>query len=198
MNEDLEPDQELLELSEKIDAFERYPHRHAARIVVLADAVARQFGLASHDRLTLQQAALVHDIGEMAMNRGYIGREGELTEEERIDLQRHPVIGEQVTARKGLPRAVQLIVRWHQEWWNGSGYPDGLEREQIPLAARILRVCDSYAALTDGRPHRGPVSAAEAQKHLTDWAGIEFDPKVVKTFLLLKDLDELASYADRD
>ena len=88
------------------------------------------------------------------MNRDYIRANRILTDEERIDLQRHPVIGEQEVAKRGLSRAVQLLVRWHHEWWNGMGYPDALEREQIPLAARILRVADTYCAL----PIRGPIT----------------------------------------
>ncbi|MDQ3042737.1 MAG: HD domain-containing protein, partial [Acidobacteriota bacterium] len=92
------------------------------------------FNLASHDRYSLRQAALVHDVGEMIMNRDYIKAGRKLREDERVDMQRHPIIGEQEAAKRGLSRAVQLLVRWHHEWWNGAGYPDALEREQIPLA----------------------------------------------------------------
>jgi len=153
------------------------------RIAAIADVLATTFNLASRDRFFLQQAALVHDIGEMSMNREYIRAPRELTTSERFDLERHPVIGEQEAAKLGLPRGVQLIVRWHHEWWNGAGYPDGLESEQIPLAARILRVSDTYAALTAARPHRASRSAEDAKKYLVEWAGIEFDPTVVKAFL---------------
>ena len=197
MSQDLQTDTELIVIAEAIDKFEGYDHPHAQRIVVLADAIAQKFNLAPHDRLTLQQAALIHDLGELAMNRKYINREGILNDEERIDVQRHPVIGEQETAKKGLSRAVQLLVRWHHEWWNGTGYPDGLQGEQIPLAARILRVCDTYVAMTDSRPYSIPISESEAKRYLTEWAGIEFDPKVVKAFLELKNLDALKSYADQ-
>ena len=79
-------------------------------------------------------------------------------------MQRHPVIGEQEAAKRGLNRSVQLFIRWHHEWWNGSGYPDALEYEQIPLAARILRVADTYSALTDKRPYQRAFSASEAKK----------------------------------
>ncbi|MBP7377923.1 MAG: HD domain-containing protein, partial [Pyrinomonadaceae bacterium] len=78
-----------------------------------------------------------------------------------------------------------LIVRWHHEWWNGSGYPDGLEGEQIPLAARILRVADTYSALVADRPFRGALTDENARKYLIEWAAIEFDPTVVKAFLAL-------------
>jgi HD-GYP domain-containing protein (c-di-GMP phosphodiesterase class II) len=185
----------LLKFAADIDKFEGYAHSHAARIAVLSDALARKFNLASHDRFSMRQAALLHDIGEPVMNRDYMKADRALTADERIDMQRHPVIGEQEAARRGLGRAVQLLVRWHHEWWNGDGYPDAIGREQIPLAARILRVADTFAALTDNRAHRAAISPAEAKRYLTEWAAIEFDPKVVKTFLLLENMPELEAYA---
>jgi HD-GYP domain-containing protein (c-di-GMP phosphodiesterase class II) len=108
---------------------------------------------------------------------------------------RHPVIGEQEAAKRGLSRAVQLLVRWHHEWWNGGGYPDTLDRYEIPLGARILRVADTYSALTDNRPYRTAMSAAEARGYLQQWAGIEFDPEVVRVFLSLSEMPELDSFA---
>jgi putative nucleotidyltransferase with HDIG domain len=188
-------DDPLAQISAAMDEFEGYAHPHGRRVAVIADAIAEKFNFASHDRQALRQAALVHDIGEMVMNRDYIKASRLLREEERIDMQRHTVIGEQEAARRGLGRAVQLLVRWHHEWWNGAGYPDALEREQIPLAARILRVADTYAALTDSRPYSVAISAAEAKRYLIEWSGIEFDPKVVKAFLSLAGLPELDSYA---
>lgn len=176
-------DEKLLEISSEMDEFEGYGHPHGLRIANIADAVAKEFNLAAHDRFFMQQAALVHDIGEMVMNREYIKENRVLTPDEFLDMQRHPVIGEQETARRGMSRGVQLLVRWHHEWWNGAGYPDALEGEQIPLAARILRVADSYAALTDDRPRRHAMSDEEAKQYMIEWAGLEFDPKVIKAFL---------------
>ncbi|NNF00324.1 MAG: HD domain-containing protein [Pyrinomonadaceae bacterium] len=197
-SQNLALDDELSRIASDIDEFEGYSNPHALRIAVLADALAREFNLASQDRLSLQQAALVHDIGEMLMEREYIKTNRVLNPQERLDMQRHPVIGEQEAAKRGLSRAVQLIVRWHHEWWNGLGYPDGLSRDQIPLAARIIRVADTYAALTDSRPYSVPISTSEARRYITEWAGIEFDSRVVKVFLSLRDIPELKSYADKN
>ncbi|HEX2640736.1 MAG TPA: HD domain-containing phosphohydrolase, partial [Pyrinomonadaceae bacterium] len=155
----------------------------------IADTLAASFNLAQHDRTFLNQAAYLHDVGEMVMGRDYISSARGLSQAERLDLQRHPVIGEQEVAKMGLSRGVQLLVRWHHEWWNGFGYPDGLEGSEIPLAARILRIADTYAALTSDRPYRAALPFENAKKYLIEWAGIEFDPKVVKGFLSLPDVD---------
>jgi HD-GYP domain-containing protein (c-di-GMP phosphodiesterase class II) len=185
----------FVRLATAADEFEAYAHPHATRISRLADEVAKAFHLGKQDRFSLRIAALAHDLGEVAMERDYIKRAGPLSDEERLDLARHPVIGEQEAARSGADRGAQLIVRWHQEWWNGAGYPDALQREEIPLLARILRVADSYSALTDARPFRPARTIEEARRHLVEWAGLEFDPQVVRVFLSLSGLVELQSYA---
>lgn len=187
-------------LAEATDVFERYAHPHASRIADLTDALAGAFKLPGHDRRALRIAALGHDLGEAKMERDYIQLQlpSRLSVDEQMDLARHPVIGEQEAARNGADKAAQLLVRWHHEWWNGDGYPDGLRREQIPLAARILRVCDAFAALTDDRPYRLALTVAQAKRHLTEWAGLEFDPQVVKLFLQLENPQLIRSYADTD
>jgi HD-GYP domain-containing protein (c-di-GMP phosphodiesterase class II) len=191
-------DETVIELARSIDEFEGYINPHAGRIAGLADAVAQRFNLSSHDRQVLKTAALLHDMGELVMNRDYISIDRMLTDRERLDMQRHPVIGEQAAAKRGYPRAVQLLVRWHHEWWNGAGYPDCLKAESIPLGARILRVCDTFVAMTDERPYSVPITSSEAKRYLTEWAGIEFDPHVIKVFLELPDMPELESISDHN
>ena len=184
-------------LAAEADKFEGYSRPHASRVAAIAGALASRFGLGRHDRSDLHVAALAHDLGEAAMRRDYIKRDGPLSAEERLDLARHPVIGEQEAARSGAERGAQLLVRWHHEWWNGAGYPDALRREQIPLPARLLRAADAYAALTDDRPFRRALTEEAARRHLAEWAGIEFDPRVVNALLSLADVPELRSYARR-
>ena len=175
----------FLQLAKTADRFERYENPHAQRVAVIADELALAFHLARHDRGSLHAAALLHDLGEVAMERDYIQANYTLSAEERLDLARHPVIGEREASRVGADRAAQMLVRWHHEWWNGAGYPDALRREEIPLAARILRVADSFASLTDERPYRSAMSIEAAKRELIARAGIEFDPSVVSTFLSL-------------
>jgi HD-GYP domain-containing protein (c-di-GMP phosphodiesterase class II) len=172
------------DLAAKADEFEGYANPHALRIAVIADHLAKSFNLGARDRFALRVASLGHDLGEEAMARDYIRRNGPLSEDERVDLARHPLLG-----------GAQLLIRWHHEWWNGSGYPDGMRFEQIPLGARILRVADSYAALTDVRPWRKAFTEKQAREHLLEWTGLEFDPQVVRALLSLEPIKELTSYA---
>ncbi len=184
-------DDRLLSISHDMDRFEGYAPGHGERVAAVSDAVGQLFNLSPHDRLYLRQAALIHDVGEKLMDCEYISANRILTVPERLDMQRHPVIGEQEAARLGLPRGVQLLVRWHHEWWNGLGYPDCLEGEQIPLAARVLRAADTFVSLTDNRPYRAALSSDEARKYLAEWAGIEFDPRIVKAVLSLESVPEM-------
>src|ERR1044072_6488724 len=144
----------FIQLAKTVDKFERYDNPNAQRIAIIADELAQLCHLGRHDRGSLYAAALLHALGEVAMERDYIQTTAPLSPEERPDLTRHPVIGEREASRVGADRAAQLLVRWHHEWWNGCGYPDALRRGEIPLAARILRVADSYVALTEARPIR--------------------------------------------
>ncbi len=183
------------DLSTGADEFEGYANPHAGRIAVIADQIGRSFNLGSRDRFSLRIAALAHDLGETVMNRDYIRRAGTLSDDERIDLARHPLLGEREAASAGADRGAQLLVRWHHEWWNGNGYPDGLRFEQIPLGARILRVADAYASLTDARPFRTAFTEGQAREHLLEWTGLEFDPRVVRALLALEPFKELKGYA---
>ena len=182
------------DLSAGADEIEGYPNPHAARIAAIADRIGRSFNLGARDRFSLRIAALAHDLGEVAMARDYLQRPGPLSDDERIDLARHPLLGEREAAGAGADRGAQLLVRWHHEWWNGNGYPDGLRFEQIPLGARILRVADAYASLTDARPFRKAYSEKQSREHLLEWTGLEFDPRVVRALLSLEPFKELKGY----
>jgi HD-GYP domain-containing protein (c-di-GMP phosphodiesterase class II) len=182
-------------LSLRADEFEGYRNPHATRIAAIADQLAKAFSLGGRDRFSLRVAALAHDLGETLMNRDYIRRPGPLSEDERVDLARHPLLSEREAGVAGADRGAQLLVRWHHEWWNGGGYPDGLRFEQIPLGARILRVADAYASLTDARPFRQPFTEQQAREHILEWTGLEFDPRVVRALLAIEPFKELKGYA---
>lgn len=173
----------LMKLALETDRIEGYTEPHAVMIARLAETVGRQVGLHGQDLTALKFAALAHDIGERGLKRNYLLQPNALSWEERLDLWRHPILGEQSAAELQLPRQAQLLIRWHQEWWNGQGYPDGLTGMNIPIGARILRAVDSYCALISQRPYRQRYELPEAEQIIADLAGIEFDPQIAKLLL---------------
>jgi HD domain len=175
----------LLKIAVEIDRIEGYSEPHSVMIARLVERLGSLMGLHGTDLTALKYAALLHDIGERVMKRNYLLRPDDLTWEETLDLWRHPILGEQAASELKLARQVQLLIRWHHEWWNGQGYPDGLAGETIPLGARILRTVDSYCALVSKRPHRRRFDALEAEQIIADLAGIEFDPQVAKKLVAL-------------
>lgn len=175
----------LLKLALETDRVEGYTEPHAVMIARLAETIGAQLGLHGTDLSALKFAALAHDIGEREMKRNYLLQPNELTWEQTLDLWRHPIIGEQAAAELQLPRQTQLLIRWHHEWWNGQGYPDGMTGAAIPLGARILRAVDTYCALISRRPHRGNYDLLDAEQIVADQAGIELDPQIVKLLLAL-------------
>jgi ribosomal protein L12E/L44/L45/RPP1/RPP2 len=177
-------------LSDRIDSFENYASPHARLMADLASHLGRRMGLTEPDINAATEAALLHDIGLYAMTPAYHSTPGPLTFEERMDLWRHPIIGEQQMAKRDAMRHAQLLVRWHHEWWNGSGYPDMLAFEDIPIGARILRAVELYSALISDRPYRAALNRSQAIETLKAAAGIECDPYVVKALIaLLEDIN---------
>lgn len=174
-------------VAERIDNFERYSHPHSSLMADLAARLARRFGLIEEDIIAISDAARLHDIGLFAMAPPYLATPGPLSLEDRIDLWRHPIIGEQQMARRNANRHAQLLVRWHHERWNGTGYPDMLSFEDIPIGARILRVVELYSALTSDRPYRPALGEEQAREALRSSAGLECDPIVVGAALALLD-----------
>lgn len=181
-------------LADRIDSFERYSQPHSKLMVELAIRLARRLGLAEPDINAIAEAALLHDIGLYAMSPAYCQSQGALSFQERLDLWRHPVIGEQQMAKRDASRHAQLLVRWHHEWWNGSGYPDTLAFEDIPIGARILRAVELYSAVTSDRPYRDALAEDAALDALKTSAGIECDPHVIKALVDL--LEELRGADD--
>ncbi|HYP27097.1 MAG TPA: HD domain-containing phosphohydrolase [Blastocatellia bacterium] len=179
----------IARLANRIDNYERYSGPHSRVMAELAERLARRFGLAEPDVRSIAEAAMLHDIGLYAMGPAYHPSPGPLSFQERIDLWRHPIVGEQQMAKRDATRHAQLLVRWHHEWWNGSGYPDTLAFEDIPIGARILRAVELYSALVSDRPYRPALEGEQALDALRSSAGIECDPYVIKALLAL--LEEL-------
>src|SRR5262250_2108817 len=163
-----------------IEAKDHTTHDHLQRVRVYAVEVAKELGLTHEEMEALQAAALLHDIGKLAVPEHIISKPGKLTPEEFEKLKIHPVVGAEILDRVQFPYPVVPIVRSHHEKWNGTGYPDGLSGEGIPIGARILSVVDCFDALTSERPYRRAISADEAMALLRAESGRSYDPRVVE------------------
>jgi putative nucleotidyltransferase with HDIG domain len=155
---------------------------HERTVGVLAQAVARELGLNAVEIQRIARAAEMHDIGKVATPDTILRKRGRLTRDERAIMQQHSVIGARMLAV--IPALADLVelVRHHHERWDGSGYPDGLQGERIPVGARILAVADSYEAMTADRSYRARMNHDQAMAELRCCSGSQFDPRAVAAF----------------
>ena len=167
-------------LSLAIEAKDQKTHDHLCRVRVYAAGIAEAMKLDDNEREALMAAALLHDIGKLAVPESIINKPGRLTPEEFDRMKIHPVVGAQILERVSFPYPVVPIVRSHHEHWDGSGYPDGLKGEEIPVGARILAVIDCFDAMASDRPYRRALPISGAVAHVQKLAGIQFDPQVVR------------------
>ncbi|HEV2690934.1 MAG TPA: diguanylate cyclase [Bryobacteraceae bacterium] len=162
-----------------IEAKDHTTHDHLQRVQVYAIEVGKELGLDEGQLEALRAAALLHDIGKLAVPEHIISKPGKLTREEFEKMKIHPVVGAEILERVRFPYPVTPIVRSHHEKWNGSGYPDGLKGEEIPLGARILAAVDCLDALASDRQYRRALPLNEAMQKVVSESGISFDPRVV-------------------
>ena len=160
----------------------------------LAVAVGRRLAMETEELDEVARAAELHDVGKVAVPDAILGKPGDLTEEEWAFMRRHPVLGERILNGAAAMRPVARIVRSTHERWDGSGYPDGLSGERIPLGARIVAVCAAFAAMTSDRPYRARHAPVGAMRELRRAAGTQFDPTVVQAFLA--ELEQRARQAE--
>jgi len=166
-------------LSLAIEAKDHNTHAHLRRVQTYALQIGRDMGLSNSELSAIRAAAMLHDIGKLAVPEQILSKPGRLTPEEFDKMKIHPVVGAEILARVHFPYPVVPIVRSHHEKWDGSGYPDGLKGELIPAGARILSAVDCFDALTSERPYRRAISPDEAMAHLKAESGRSYDPRVV-------------------
>jgi diguanylate cyclase (GGDEF)-like protein/PAS domain S-box-containing protein len=155
---------------------------HLDEVTALCDAVAQRMDVPEADRSPLLQAASLHDVGKAAIPDDILNKPGPLNDEEWAFMRRHTLIGERIlSAAPALSRAAKL-VRWSHERFDGKGYPDKLAAKAIPLASRIIAVCDAYDAMVSDRPYKDRTEPRDARAELRRWAGRQFDPEVVEVF----------------
>jgi putative nucleotidyltransferase with HDIG domain len=163
-----------------IEAKDQTTHDHLERVEVYAVEVGKELGLTPSELEAVRASALLHDIGKLAVPEYIISKPGKLTPEEFEKMKVHPVVGAEILERVRFPYAVAPIVQSHHEKWDGSGYPDGLAGEQIPIGARILSAVDCLDALASDRQYRRALPLEEAIRVVQAEAGKSFDPTVVE------------------
>jgi HD-GYP domain-containing protein (c-di-GMP phosphodiesterase class II) len=167
-------------LSDVVEFDDEYTGSHSRSVVDLANAVADELGVPDNDRQELEFAAMLHDVGKIAIPKDILNKPSRLSDEEFELMKQHTIEGQFMLDRiGGLLGRVGEIVRSCHERWDGKGYPDGLAGEQIPFAARIVFCCDAYHAMTSDRPYRQAMPKQAALEELARNAGAQFDPVVV-------------------
>jgi len=162
---------------------DHYTGAHSEDVAALAQRVARELGLPEDEVERIGAAARVHDIGKIAIPDNILLKEDGLTDEEWKAIEQHPVLSAELLKGLEIYDGSIEIIKYHHERWDGSGYPDGLRGEQIPLGARIIAVADTYNALTTDRPYHKAYSKEEALEIIAGMSGKELDPRVVEAFL---------------
>ena len=184
-------------LAAAVDAKDTYTRGHSDRVAGYAIRIAEEMGLAHDQRIALEMAAYLHDIGKIGVPEEILLKPGSLSDDEMVQMRHHPLIGANILKPVAFPWAITPIVRHHHECWDGSGYPANLRGEEIPLLARILTVADSFEAMTADRPYRAGRSEAEAIEELDRCSGSQFDPRIVAAFtrILQEEESEKQSHA---
>jgi HD-GYP domain-containing protein (c-di-GMP phosphodiesterase class II) len=177
-------------LANALEANDEYTSSHARWITDLALKVGAEIGLDPTALKQLELGALFHDIGKIGIPATILTKPGPLTPQERTIVETHPLLGERILAPIQQLEEVRPIVRACHERWDGTGYPDHLAGEDIPIASRIIFACDAFHAMTTDRPYRKALLVDEARRRLREAAGSQFDPRIVEACLRVLDEEE--------
>lgn len=180
-------------LAVAIEAKDPYTEGHVQRVTQYALALGEELGLPEDQLQILQFGALLHDVGKIGVRAEILNKAGKLDPAEVEEIRAHPLIGEHIIRDVDFLQPVRAIVRYHQERYDGTGYPEGLKGELIPLLARIIAVADAYDSMAADRPYRKSLGDGAAIQILHQEAGRQFDPVVVEAFLRIVDADRGAA-----
>jgi HD-GYP domain-containing protein (c-di-GMP phosphodiesterase class II) len=168
-----------------IDAKDEYTRGHSERVHHVSILIAKRLGLSAEEIRRVSWAAMLHDVGKIAIGRSILHKPGKLTDDEYETIKTHPVRGCRVL--EPIPQLREILpgIRHHHERWDGRGYPDGLRGEEIPLTSRIIAIADTFDAIVSTRAYREARSLEFALEEIGRNAGIQFDAQIVPVFLAL-------------
>jgi len=173
----------IVTLSAVVEARDLYTDKHMKDIAEYSVEIAQKLNLSDREVENIKKAALLHDLGKICVPDHILMKPDKLSDEELAIIKKHPEDGAKIIGPVEPLKHAKEIIRYHQECFDGSGYPDGLKGENIPLGARIIGVADAFGAMTTDRPYRKALSVAEAVKELKKFSGTQFDPHIVEIFL---------------
>ena len=169
-------------LANAVEARDAYTGRHAERVAAYGLALAAATGIDPVDSPEMEFGFLLHDVGKVAVPDAILFKPSALAPEEEAIMRTHPVVGWEILREIDFLGSAKLVVRHHHERWDGSGYPDGLQGEDIPILARVFAIADALDALTTARPYRPATDFDSARREIEAGAGSQFDPTVVEAF----------------
>lgn len=172
----------LKALTAALETRDSETHGHSERVVSYSLRLGREYGLNSEQMKSLEFGSLLHDIGKIGVPDSILRKPAKLTEEEWVRMREHPLHGQQILRGIEFLQGASRVVAQHHEKWDGTGYPLGLRSEDIDICARIFAVADAFDAITSDRVYRRGKPYEAAAQELDDWAGRQFDPKVVEAF----------------
>ena len=170
-------------LASALEAKDKNTGGHSQRVAEISAAIANAMGLPQETNEKVKLAGTVHDVGKIGVSESILNKPGRLTHEEFQHVQKHPEVGQHILTPIAGDEEILRIVRSHHERYDGTGYPDGLKRDQIPLGSRIIAVADAYEAMTSQRPYRRAMSGESALIEIERGEGTQFDPNVAEAFL---------------
>jgi putative two-component system response regulator len=173
-------EQVIYSLAAAVEAKDPYTEAHTQRVAESARRIGARMGLSAEEQEMLYRGGIIHDIGKIGIPDSILLKPGVLDSEEQIKMHLHPVIGESIVAPLKSSAELRPMIRHHHERYDGTGYPDRLASDEIPLLARIVSVCDAYDALISDRPYRDRLSQDEAFVILQSGAGRQWDPQIVQ------------------
>lgn len=172
-------------LANAVEAKDSTTENHCQRLAAHAHRIGEAIGMTGTELRMLTYGARLHDIGKIGVAESILSKPGPLTDLEWAEMRRHPEIGEQICKPLATSRDVAPIIRHHHERWDGTGYPDGIRSDGIPIGARIVALADAFDAMINDRPYRAALGMAAAVDQIRSGAGRQFDPELVPVFLEL-------------